>query len=163
MLDRYRKDNPATIKKLPVQSDVPKLLVLMAYNGSGMDKDNAVADLTMIAFYYLLRVGECTVKRTQNSTKQTMQFKYEDVTFFCKNNRGQLWCLPQNAPEDLIATADGATLKLDNPKNGWKGVCTTRQMATTSTARYKHWVTGTSTHDIMELQQKISCLCTSRN
>ncbi len=52
-----------------------------------------------------------------------MQFKYEDVTFFCKNNRGQLWCLQQNAPDDLIATADGAMRKIDNQKNGWKGVC----------------------------------------
>jgi hypothetical protein len=52
-----------------------------------------------------------------------VQFKYEDVTFFHKNNRGQLRCLPCNASDDLIASADGATLKLDNQKNGWKGVC----------------------------------------
>jgi hypothetical protein len=94
MLNRYRKEDPATIKKLPVQSDVPKLLVSMAYNGSSTDKDKAVADLTMTAFYYLLRVGEYTVKRTQNFTKQTVQFKYVDVTFFRMNNRGQLRCLP---------------------------------------------------------------------
>ena len=79
----------------------------------------------MIAFYYyyLLRVGEYTVKGSRNSTKQTVQFKYEDVTFFCKNVRGQLRCLPRNAPSDLISSADGATLKLNNQKNGWKGVC----------------------------------------
>ncbi len=54
---------------------------------------------------------------------QTVQFKYKDVTFFRKNNLGRLQCLPRNAPNKLIATADGATLKLDNQKNGWKGVC----------------------------------------
>ncbi len=54
---------------------------------------------------------------------QTVQFKYEDVTFFRKNNLGQLQCLPRDAPDELISTADGATLKLDNEKNGWKGVC----------------------------------------
>jgi hypothetical protein len=43
--------------------------------------------------------------------------------FFKKNTVGQLQCLPRNAPEHLIATADGATMKLDNQKNGWKGVC----------------------------------------
>jgi hypothetical protein len=123
ILDGYRKEDPATIKKLPVQSDVPELLVLMAYNGSSTDKDKAIVDLTMIAFYYLLRVGEYTVEKTQNSTKQTVQFKYEDVNFFCKNDRGRLQCLPRNAPDNLIAIADGATLKLDNQKNGWKGVC----------------------------------------
>ncbi len=77
----------------------------------------------MIAFYYLLPVGEYTVKGSQNSTKQTVQFKYEEVTFFHKNNRGQLQCLPCNASDELIASADSATLKLDNQKNGWKGVC----------------------------------------
>jgi hypothetical protein len=38
MLDRYRKEDPETIKKLPVQSDVPELLVTMAYNGMGTEK-----------------------------------------------------------------------------------------------------------------------------
>jgi hypothetical protein len=55
--------------------------------------------------------------------KQTMQFKYEDVTFFKKNAAGQLHCLPQSVQDSLICPADGGTLKLDNQKNGWKGVC----------------------------------------
>jgi hypothetical protein len=37
--------------------------------------------------------------------------------------QGQLRCLPGNAVVDLIAMADSATLKLDDQKNGWKGVC----------------------------------------
>jgi hypothetical protein len=78
----------------------------------------------MIAFYYLLPVREYTVKGSRNNTNQTVQFKYEDVTFFKKNIQGQLRsCLPRDAPDDLIALADGAMLKLDNNKNGWKGVC----------------------------------------
>jgi hypothetical protein len=52
-----------------------------------------------------------------------VQFKYEDVSFFKKNTRGHLRCLPCNAPASLISSADGATLKLDNQKNGWKGLC----------------------------------------
>jgi hypothetical protein len=52
-----------------------------------------------------------------------MQFKYEDVSFFKKNGWGQLRCLPRDAPDKLIATADDPTLKLNNQKNGWKGVC----------------------------------------
>jgi hypothetical protein len=62
MLDGYRKEDPATIKKLPVQLDVPELLVTTAYNGLGTEKDKAAANHTLIAFYYLLRVGEYTVK-----------------------------------------------------------------------------------------------------
>jgi len=123
MLDGYRKVNPATRKKLPVQSDVPELLVETAYHQGTPQRQRATADLTMIAFYYLLRVGEYTVKGSRNNTKQTVQFKYEDVTFFKKNNRGELRCLPRDAPAHLISSADGATLKLDNQENGWKRVC----------------------------------------
>ena len=51
------------------------------------------------------------------------QFKFEDVTFFKTDNKGILRCLPRNAPHSIIMTAESATLKLDNQKNGWKGVC----------------------------------------
>jgi len=67
-------------------------------------------------------VGEYTVKRSRNETKQTKQFKLEDCTFFKKNEEGQLRQLARNAHDDKIMTADSATLKLDNSKNGWKGV-----------------------------------------
>jgi len=123
MLDGYRKVNPATRKKLPVHSDIPELLVETVYQHGRTQHQRSTADLTMNVFYYLLRVGEYTVKGSRNNTKQTVQFKYEDVTFFKKNNRGELRCLPRDAPAHLISYADGATLKLDNQKNGWKGVC----------------------------------------
>jgi hypothetical protein len=98
MLDGYQKEDPASIKKLPVQSDVPELLVTTAYNGMDTEKDKTAADLTLIAFYYLLRFGEYTVKGSRNSTKQTVQFKYEDVTFFRKNNRGGTMVSPTRCP-----------------------------------------------------------------
>jgi hypothetical protein len=59
----------------------------MAYNGIGTEKEKAAANLTLIAFYYLLRVGEYTVKGSRNSTKQTVQFKYEDITFSAKTQK----------------------------------------------------------------------------
>jgi hypothetical protein len=78
----------------------------------------------MIPFYYLLLcIGEYTVKGTWNNSKQMVQFKYKDVTFFCKNNLGQLQCLPRDTPDKLILTADATMLKLDNQKDRWKGVC----------------------------------------
>ncbi len=89
-MDGYSKVDPATQKKLPVQLDVPELLVETAYQPGTPKRQRATADLTIIAFYYLLRVGEYTVKGSRNSTKQTVQFKYEDVSFFKKNTCGQL-------------------------------------------------------------------------
>jgi hypothetical protein len=62
MLDGYRKFNPATRKKLSVQSDVPELLVKTAYQQGTTQRQWTTADLKMIAFYYLLWVGKYTVK-----------------------------------------------------------------------------------------------------
>jgi hypothetical protein len=73
--------------------------------------------------------------------KQKGQFKLENVTFYKRTRNGQLRCLPKNAPAHLILTADSATLKLDNQKNGWKGVCvcTRKQIATFSIAQLGRW------------------------
>ncbi len=46
----------------------------------------------------------------------------EDVRFFAKDRRGQLQCLQRDASDDDIGAAAGTALKLNNQKNGWKGV-----------------------------------------
>jgi hypothetical protein len=122
MLDGWRKADPPSEKKLPVEADVPEYLGYFGNTVSATPLEAAVGDLTLIAFYYLLRVGEYTCKGVRNNTKQTVQFRVQDVTFFSHFN-GQLRQLPRDAPEDLIMSAHSATLKLDNQKNGWKGVC----------------------------------------
>ena len=43
--------------------------------------------------------------------------------FFRKDAKGHLRQLPINELDKEILSADGATLKLDNQKNGRKGVC----------------------------------------
>ena len=51
-----------------------------------------------------------------------VQFCVEDLTFFRysrKRKLRRLWC---NAKAGRIMTADGATLRLQNQKNGWKNV-----------------------------------------
>ncbi len=62
MIDGYTKADPPTKKMLPVEADVPELLVKMGYDKSGLAHSQAVGDLSLIAFYYLLRIGEYTVK-----------------------------------------------------------------------------------------------------
>jgi hypothetical protein len=90
----------------------------MGYGKSGSTREKASGDLLLIAFYYLLRIGKYTVKGKRNNTKQTVQFKLKDVTFFKKNKVGTLVCLPRTAPASVVMAADSATLKLDNQKNG---------------------------------------------
>jgi hypothetical protein len=126
MIDGYTKEDPPTKKKLPVKANVPELLIDMGYGKSGSTHAQAVGNLSLVAFYYLLQIGEYTVKQQRDRTKRakkTIQFKLEDVTFFKSDKNGTLRCLPRNAPYSLIMTAESATLKFDNQKNGWKGVC----------------------------------------
>ena len=52
MLVVYSKLDLPTRKMLPVEADVPDLLVEM----------KAISNLSMIAFYYLLHIGEYMVK-----------------------------------------------------------------------------------------------------
>ena len=82
MLSGFRKVDPSTMKKMPIEVDVPELLVTTGMDCTATELTKAVGDLSLIAFYYLLRVGEYTTKHSQNSTKQTKQFKLEDVQFF---------------------------------------------------------------------------------
>ena len=127
MLGRFRKADPPTMKQLPMEADVPEYLVKLGREPEARELDRAIGDLTMIAFYYLLRIGEYTTKGTRNNSKQTEEFKLGDITFFWKDTQGNLRCLPHDAHADLIESADGATMKLDNQKNGWKGVCVYQQ------------------------------------
>ncbi len=123
VLDKFCKEDPPTTKQLPVEADVPEYLVKLGQDPEARELDRVIGDLTMLAFYYLLRIGEYTTKGTHNNTKQTQEFKMGDITFFWKDKLGNLCCFPRDALADQIETANGATMKLDNQKNGWKGIC----------------------------------------
>jgi hypothetical protein len=70
MIDGYTKANPLTQKKLHVEADVPQLLIEMGYGKSGSIQAQAVGDLSLVAFYYLLRIDKYTVKQQQDRTKR---------------------------------------------------------------------------------------------
>jgi hypothetical protein len=123
MIEGYSKADSPTKKMLPVEADVPELLVKMGYGSLRLSQTQATGNLLLIAFYCLLKIGEYTVKGMLNNSKHTEQFKLEDVTFFKENKLGQSCCLPKKALDHLILMADSATLNLDNQKNGWKGAC----------------------------------------
>ena len=123
MLQGFEKTDPPTIKKLPIEIDIPEYISLCSLRPAATERTKAVADLILIAFYYLLRIGEYTTKGARNNTKQTVQFQLQHITFFKQDTTGRLQQLPRNAPDDDILTAHSATLRLENQKNGWKGVC----------------------------------------
>ena len=108
MLEGFGNDDPACVKKLPVEVDIPEELVKMAQNEFSSWKERRVADLALVAFYYLLRVGEYTSthrnskggkkKRTnKHKKKKTVNFRVCDVSFFEKDKYGRLQMLPADA------------------------------------------------------------------
>jgi len=117
----FGKEDPATEKKLAVGVDVPELCCKAARRKKSA-RARAIGDLILIAFYFLLRIGEYTRKARRNESKQTVQFRMKDVLFF-KQREGRLCQLPPNAPKEAIMSADGATLRLSNQKNGYKNSC----------------------------------------
>jgi hypothetical protein len=88
MIDGFTKAYPPTKKMLLVEANVPELMVEMGYGKEGSTKAQAVGDLALNAFYYLLHIGEYMVKGKQNKSKQTVQFKLEDISF-CKKKSGE--------------------------------------------------------------------------
>lgn len=74
-----------------------------------------MADLIVIAFFFLLRVGEYTLPAASRQTR-TVQFRCQDVRFW-KNGR----LLPHTSPLLLLCSADQVVLTIDNQKNGQRG------------------------------------------
>ena len=80
-------------------------------------KEKTAGELALIAFYYLLRVGEYTRPRTTSpNSKRTINFRVDDVGFF---KGGKI--LPRTSPLKILLSADACTLKIENQKNGRMG------------------------------------------
>ena len=121
MMSGYRKWDKPTEKKAAVGVDLVEYLCSLGQlNGV---KDGVIGDFTLIAFYYLLRVGEYTQKNQRQESKQTVQFRMRDVIFFEHDKKGRLKQMSRKAGDANILNAAGATLRLSNQKNGWKNVC----------------------------------------
>jgi len=87
----------------------------MALVGMATDttaKEQAVGDLGLIAFFYLLRVGEYTQKRKYPSTR-TIQFRFR---YFALKKGNTI--ISRDASEAELMEATGATLRLSDQKNG---------------------------------------------
>ncbi len=119
-LEGWRRSDPASTPQLAVPVAVPTLMFSKAQRQNN-PFHHAVSDLALIAFYYLLRVGEYTqgyssTTEKSNSRKRTVNFRVRDVGFF-KNNKQ----LPRQSPLHVLLTADSCTLKISNQKNGRMG------------------------------------------
>jgi hypothetical protein len=116
LLEGYKEQDPAPKPQLALP--VTTIEHAGAYHQAPHDAlSRATADLTTIAFFFLLRVGEYTMPR-RNVRTRTEQFRVQDITF----RRNDL-VIPNTAPLDQLALAESVTLYfyLDNQKNGQRG------------------------------------------
>ena len=121
MVEGFRREDPPSIPQLAVPITVPNACFEASYQQEN-PRIQTAGSLIMIAFYYLLRVGEYTKPRmvTRGGKKvratRTKQFTYNNVGFF-KNGK----VIPRKSPLSLLLTCDSATLKITNQKNGRMG------------------------------------------
>lgn len=121
-----RRADPLPCPQLAVPVEVVEMMYTLAL-ASNKPKDLAVADLAIIAFYYLLRVGEYTKPKfvTLNGEKRpatrTVQFRLCDVGLFQNDSIINFWLhKTKNSLKKLLQNT-GAVLKITNQKNGRMG------------------------------------------
>ena len=120
-MEGYRRNDPPPVPQLAVPLSVPEH---MAHIGqlSSSPITQAIGDLAVIAFFYLLRVGEYTRPRTvtrngiTKSATRTKQFQLHDIGFFKYGVQ-----LPRNSDLTILLKAESCTLKITNQKNGRMG------------------------------------------
>ena len=118
MLRGYQRDDPKSSPQLAVPVSITEHLLTQAWSAQQRcPLQLAIADLTNIAFYYLLRVGEYTKPRSKQTN--TIPIRVGDITFRRRN--GTL--IPNNQPLRVLLTATEATIRMPNQKNGVKGQC----------------------------------------
>ena len=108
----YRREDPATEKQMAVPVSVPNC-VFRNTRESNDPRVKAIGELVLIAFYFLLRVGEYTHHTSQ---RRTQQFRLGDMKFFAQDQ--------QVSTDQLDSYRDRITvvsLTIENQKNGWKG------------------------------------------
>jgi hypothetical protein len=83
--------------------------------------EKATADFVMIAFFFLLRVGEYTKPQTAKKTR-TVQLRRKDVQFWQTSQDGRtVERISHLAPLEQLLQAVSATITLDNQKNSVRG------------------------------------------
>ena len=115
MFAGFRRADPLPKPELAVPVSVPQAVAALGMHSAATPKEQAVGDLTLIAFFYLLRVGEYTQKSKRANTR-TVQFRLCDIAF----KKGDV-IIPHTASRDEILSATAATLRLSNQKNGMRG------------------------------------------
>jgi hypothetical protein len=113
ILKRFDDDDPPPEPKLAIPVST---ITAIARGYRFTERHSVVADLVLVAFFYLLRVGEYT-SQSNPRPKRTIPLRKCDVRLW-KN--GSILDHDSSSPAALLL-ADSATVSIANTKNGTKG------------------------------------------
>jgi len=110
---RYKDEDPPPRS----QHAVPNTTIrwTAAFFSAGSQRQQTGAALIVLAYFFLLRVGEYTPTRNTSRKKRTIPLRKGDVTLL-RNNQP----MDREAPLAELLTATGCTICLENQKNGHK-------------------------------------------
>jgi hypothetical protein len=69
VLDGWKQHDPHSTKKLPVEADIPEFIATLSTHKDTTELHKAARDMSLIAFYYLLRIGEYTTEDKRPKSK----------------------------------------------------------------------------------------------
>jgi hypothetical protein len=120
-MESYRREDPPSIPNLAVPVSVP-IHIYKAGIQSTDEKMRAAGCLSIIAFFFLLRVGEYTRPKfafangERVAATRTKQFIVKNIGFFKDGN-----IVPRSSSLAVLLSCDAATMKITNQKNGRMG------------------------------------------
>ena len=121
MVEGFRREDPPATPQLAVPITVPNACYEAGLKSSKQELRTAGC-LSLVAFYFLLRVGEYTQPRTvlrdgkRIRATRTKQFSFSNVGFY-KNGK----VVKRQSSLDTLLSCDAVTLKITNQKNGRMG------------------------------------------
>jgi hypothetical protein len=112
-LESFRRQDPPATPKLAVPVSLVNHINFVGLQSTD-PKLRAASDLCLIAFYFLLRVGEYT---SGDRNRRTTPFRACDVTFWDKCHN----VIPNTSSLERLYTASSVTMRIGNQKNGIRG------------------------------------------
>ena len=109
LLEGYKRQDPPPEPKLAVPVAVPNEMYRIGYTGKTTERQKCIGDFGIIAFYYLLRVGEYTFHKVEER-QRTQQFRLCDVTLWHHTNRLD----PELPLQTLYRLCTAVTLNISN-------------------------------------------------
>jgi hypothetical protein len=115
MIRRWKPEDPAPRPQQALPSSTIHTIIMTCGNSLSL-KRCVTADLVMVAYFFLLRVGEYTpTTPKKGSAKRTIPLRKRDITFWHNTHT-----IPTDSPVEQLQQADGVTNNLANQKNGAK-------------------------------------------